>query len=57
MGLCCCSETDRFAVSVLWELTPGYNIIPEKTWMGRTVIRSRHALTYYQVWRFVVVMM
>jgi exoribonuclease R len=40
---------DRFAVSVLWELTPGLRIIPEKTWMGRTVIRSAHALTYYQV--------
>lgn len=44
---------DRFAVSVLWELTPTLTIIPEKTWFGRTVIRSAHALTYYQAQRMV----
>jgi exoribonuclease R len=38
-------------MSVLWELTPDLKIIPEKTWMGRALIRTAHALTYYQAQR------
>jgi hypothetical protein len=49
----CGSGVDRYAVSVLWEMTPSFDIIPEKTWFGRTLIRSAYALTYYQAQRLV----
>ena len=40
---------DRFAVSVLWEFDDHMNLLPDRTWMGRTIIRSKYALTYDQV--------
>ena len=47
------ARVDRFAMSVLWEFTPGLRLLPDRTWMGRTVIRSSHALTYYQAQRLI----
>lgn len=40
-------------MSVLWEMTPSFEVIPDKTWFGRTLIRSAYALTYYQAQRLV----
>uniref|UniRef100_A0A4W3K1D2 DIS3-like exonuclease 1 n=1 Tax=Callorhinchus milii TaxID=7868 RepID=A0A4W3K1D2_CALMI len=38
-------ETDRYAVSVLWELDKGkYEVL--KVWFGRTIIRSAYKLQY-----------
>jgi DIS3-like exonuclease 1 len=43
--LCSLREgVDRFAVSVLWEFDKDYRVL--RTWYGRTVIRSCHALYY-----------
>jgi exoribonuclease R len=55
------ARVDRFAVSVLWELirrpdsngTPQFEILQDRTWIGRTIIRSTHALTYEQGKRLV----
>lgn len=38
------SNVDRYAVSVMWKLSPNYEV--EKVWYGRTVIRSAYKLTY-----------
>ncbi|KAL4227599.1 DIS3 mitotic control [Mactra antiquata] len=38
------SGVDRYAVSVIWELTSDYEVI--NTWYGRTVIRSQYKLFY-----------
>lgn len=40
---------DRYAVSVLWEFDEDMNLLKDRTWLGRTIIRSLHALTYGQV--------
>ena len=62
------ARVDRFAVSVVWELEltgnidsaaadgigqPSYRIVPDRTWIGRSIIRSTHALTYGQAARLV----
>ncbi|KAL0583139.1 hypothetical protein ABG067_006906 [Albugo candida] len=40
---------DRLAVSVIWEVNPDtLAVVEEKTWIGRTVIRSCASLTYEQ---------
>lgn len=38
------SGVDRYAVSVIWELTPTYEV--KDVWYGRTVIRSQYKLFY-----------
>ena len=44
-NLCSLREKeDRYSVSVFWQLDPSFNIV--SVWMGRTVIRSVHALSY-----------
>lgn len=40
-------NTDRYAVSVLWTLTPDLETI-KSTWYGRTVIHNVQAMTYEQ---------
>ncbi|KAK9868213.1 hypothetical protein WJX84_011417 [Apatococcus fuscideae] len=40
------SNVDRLAVSVLWTLDSSFKL--QEAWMGRTIIRSRHKLTYQQ---------
>eukprot|EP01130_Rhizamoeba_saxonica_P015586 TRINITY_DN7040_c0_g1_i6.p1 TRINITY_DN7040_c0_g1~~TRINITY_DN7040_c0_g1_i6.p1 ORF type:complete len:657 (-),score=159.72 TRINITY_DN7040_c0_g1_i6:617-2587(-) len=40
------SGTDRYALSVIWELDENGKIMD--TWFGRTVIRSSYELSYYQ---------
>jgi exoribonuclease R len=58
--------TDRLAMSVLWELqvVPGdesekalggasFQVLPERTWFGRTIIRSSYALSYGQAQRII----
>ena len=63
------ARVDRYAFSVIWELEEGaaegagaapgqpaarmYRVVPGRTWVGRTIIRSTHALTYYQAKRLV----
>jgi len=49
------ARSDRFAVSVLWELepcgdtaNPSFRILRDRTWVGESIIRSTHALTYDQ---------
>lgn len=45
-------NVDRLAVSVIWELDgKTYNVIEDKTWFGRTVIRSCSSMTYEQAHR------
>ncbi|KAK3604725.1 hypothetical protein CHS0354_018965 [Potamilus streckersoni] len=38
------SGVDRYAVSVIWELSPNYDVLD--VWYGRTVIKSRYKLFY-----------
>uniref|UniRef100_A0A1I8GN90 DIS3-like exonuclease 1 n=1 Tax=Macrostomum lignano TaxID=282301 RepID=A0A1I8GN90_9PLAT len=38
------SQVDRYAVSVIWELTPDTEVV--SVWYGRTVIRSAYKLFY-----------
>ncbi|XP_076444045.1 DIS3-like exonuclease 1 [Babylonia areolata] len=38
------SGKDRYAVSVMWELTPQFEVV--KVWYGRTVIHSQYKLFY-----------
>ncbi|XP_045156829.2 DIS3-like exonuclease 1 [Mercenaria mercenaria] len=38
------SGVDRYAVSVIWELSPSYEVVD--VWYGRTVIRSQYKLFY-----------
>ena len=38
------SNVDRYAVSVIWRLTPDLEV--DKVWYGRTVIKSSYKLTY-----------
>eukprot|EP00854_Cymbomonas_tetramitiformis_P002795 gene2795-3587_t len=40
------SNVDRLAFSVLWEMTPEGDVLPEKTRYTKSVIRSSAALTY-----------
>lgn len=56
------ARVDRHAFSVIWELEeqpgssdarPLFTVVPDRTWVGRTIIRSTHALTYYQAQRLV----
>ena len=38
---------DRYAVSVLWELKPfTFEVIKDKVWYGRTIIRSAYKMFY-----------
>ncbi|KAF1328304.1 Dis3-like exonuclease, partial [Globisporangium splendens] len=45
-------NVDRLAVSVMWELDgKTLNVIEDKTWFGRTIIRSCSSMTYEQAHR------
>ena len=56
------ARVDRYAFSVIWELRelpgstdaqPLWEVVADRTWVGRTVIRSTHALTYDQAKRII----
>ena len=47
-GILCMYLHYRYAVSVMWKLSPNYEV--EKVWYGRTVIRSAYKLTYEVCW-------
>jgi DIS3-like exonuclease 1 len=48
------ANVDRLAMSVFWELDPEtFEILPEKTWYGRTIIRSCASMTYEQAHRLI----
>ncbi|KAK9833762.1 hypothetical protein WJX74_005180 [Apatococcus lobatus] len=40
------SNVDRLSVSVIWTLDMSFNL--KQVWMGRTIIRSKHKLTYQE---------
>lgn len=45
-------NVDRLAVSVIWELDgKTFNIVEDKTWFGRSIIRSCSSMTYEQAHR------
>ena len=41
----------RYAVSVVWKLSPQYEVKEKKVWYGRTIIRSSYKLTYEVIGR------
>ena len=43
-------DADRLAMSVTWECdAKTFQLLPNTTWFGRTVIRSKYALSYVVV--------